>query len=98
MVRSPTKTTRDEEQAQSASEDEGDEPTLTDAAEEDEEVWTAMKRKQKFGRRGIGEKQGERKREEEGGKAHRKKLRSLPTFASYEDYARTIEDVPEDDL
>jgi len=38
MVRSPTKTTRDEEQAQSASEDEGDEPTLTDVAEEDEEV------------------------------------------------------------
>jgi len=33
---------------------------------------------------------------EKGGK--RKKLRSLPTFASYEDYAKMIEDGPEDDI
>jgi len=33
---------------------------------------------------------------EKGGK--RKKLRSLPTFASYEDYAEMIEDGPEDDI
>jgi ribosome biogenesis protein MAK21 len=34
----------------------------------------------------------------DGAPARRKKLRSLPTFASYEDYARMIEDGPEDDL
>lgn len=34
--------------------------------------------------------------EEEGKK--RKKLRSLPTFASYEDYAKLIEDGPEDNI
>lgn len=28
----------------------------------------------------------------------RKKLRSMPTFASYEDYAKMIEDGPEDDI
>ena len=38
-----------------------------------------------------------RKREETSG-AKRKKLRSLPTFASYEDYAKMIEDGPEDDI
>lgn len=31
-------------------------------------------------------------------KNKRKKLRALPTFASYEDYAKLIEDGPEDDL
>jgi ribosome biogenesis protein MAK21 len=30
--------------------------------------------------------------------ARRKKLRALPTFASYEDYARMIEEAPEDDI
>ena len=44
------------------------------------------------------EKKGKRKREEDGKKAQRKKLRSLPTFASYEDYAKLIEDGPEDNL
>jgi ribosome biogenesis protein MAK21 len=28
----------------------------------------------------------------------KKKLRALPTFASYEDYARMIEDGPEEDI
>ena len=40
---------------------------------------------------------GKRKRDEEK-KAQRKKLRSLPTFASYEDYAKLIEDGPEDNI
>ncbi|KIY43200.1 CBF-domain-containing protein [Fistulina hepatica ATCC 64428] len=31
-------------------------------------------------------------------KLRRKKLKSLPTFASYEDYAKMIEDGPEDDI
>ena len=31
-------------------------------------------------------------------RARKKKLRALPTFASYEDYARMIEDGPEEDL
>ncbi|KAF9260990.1 CBF-domain-containing protein [Marasmius fiardii PR-910] len=40
-----------------------------------------------------------RKRDtEEKGRKHRKKSRSLPTFASYEDYAKIIEDGPEDDI
>ncbi len=30
--------------------------------------------------------------------SRRKKLKSLPTFASYEDYAKLIEDGPEDDI
>ena len=41
---------------------------------------------------------GKRKRDEEQKKAQRKKLRSLPTFASYEDYAKLIEDGPEDNI
>ena len=51
---------------------------------------------------GIASKQqdkGKRKRDEkESKKAQRKKLRSLPTFASYEDYAKMIEDGPEDNI
>jgi ribosome biogenesis protein MAK21 len=40
-----------------------------------------------------------RKREDEKRyQGRRKKLRSLPTFASYEDYAKMIEDGPEDDV
>ena len=31
-------------------------------------------------------------------KRKRKKLKSLPTFASYEDYAKMIEDEPEDNI
>ncbi|RPD58303.1 CBF-domain-containing protein [Lentinus tigrinus ALCF2SS1-7] len=41
---------------------------------------------------------GKRKRDEDGKKAQRKKLRSLPTFASYDDYAKLIEDGPEDNI
>lgn len=41
---------------------------------------------------------GKRKRGKEDGKEKRKKLRSLPTFASYEDYAKMIEDGPEDNV
>ncbi|KAI0031095.1 CBF-domain-containing protein [Vararia minispora EC-137] len=37
-----------------------------------------------------------RKHDEE--RTKRKKLRSLPTFASYDDYAKLIEDAPEDDI
>lgn len=49
---------------------------------------------------GIGADQPakKRKRPEEDAKKGKKKLRSLPTFASYEDYARMIEDGPEDNL
>ena len=39
-----------------------------------------------------------RKRGNDGAPSRRKKRRSLPTFASYEEYARMIEDVPEDNL
>jgi ribosome biogenesis protein MAK21 len=39
-----------------------------------------------------------RKLETESKREKRKKLRSLPTFASYEDYAKMIDDGPEDDI
>jgi len=39
-----------------------------------------------------------RKQELQKEKVPRKKLRSLPTFASYEDYAKMIEDAPEDNI
>ncbi|KAG1727779.1 ribosome biogenesis protein [Suillus paluster] len=39
-----------------------------------------------------------RKQENDSKREKRKKLRSLPTFASYEDYAKMIEDGPEDDI
>ena len=46
---------------------------------------------------GLGGGSKKRKREEDkSGK--RKKKRSLPTFASYEDYAKLIEDGPEDNI
>ncbi|OSX62863.1 hypothetical protein POSPLADRAFT_1065929 [Postia placenta MAD-698-R-SB12] len=52
-----------------------------------------------FGAEGDAQsKKGKRKREQDGAKDRRKKLKSLPTFASYEDYARMIEDGPEDNL
>jgi len=41
------------------------------------------------------------KRKRKGGKEElktRKKARSLPTFASYEDYAKLIEEGPENDI
>ncbi|TBU28801.1 CBF-domain-containing protein [Dichomitus squalens] len=62
------------------------------SGEEDETEWGGIlsgpeeKRKSK------------RKRVEDEKKAQRKKLRSLPTFAGYEDYAKLIEDGPEDNL
>jgi ribosome biogenesis protein MAK21 len=39
-----------------------------------------------------------RKRGGDGAREKRKKLRSLPTFASYEEYAKMIEDGPEDNI
>lgn len=42
---------------------------------------------------------GKRKREDEKkNRGGRKKLRSLPTFASYEDYANMIDEGPEDNI
>lgn len=69
-------------------EDEGD---SSDGEVEDEE-WTG------FG--GNSPALGE-KRKRKGGKEEpkrKKKARSLPTFASYEDYAKLIEEGPEDDI
>ncbi|KAK0199068.1 CBF/Mak21 family-domain-containing protein [Armillaria mellea] len=54
--------------------------------EEEEEEWG-----------GIDSGNGKRKRTQES-KERRKKFKSLPTFASYEDYAKMIEDGPEDDI
>ncbi|KAG7085891.1 hypothetical protein E1B28_003425 [Marasmius oreades] len=47
---------------------------------------------------GIGSDSTKRKRKTEEKGRKRKKLRSLPTFASYEEYAKMIEDGPEDDI
>ncbi|KAJ3500462.1 hypothetical protein NLJ89_g9785 [Agrocybe chaxingu] len=51
----------------------------------------------------VGTSKNDKKRKHDeataGGKGgKRKKLRSLPTFASYEDYAKLIEEAPEDDI
>ncbi|KAF8966791.1 CBF/Mak21 family-domain-containing protein [Flammula alnicola] len=54
---------------------------------EGEEVWG-----------GISGSIGNKRKREETKSEKRKKLRSLPTFASYEDYAKMIEDGPEDDI
>ncbi|KAH9041614.1 CBF-domain-containing protein [Lactarius pseudohatsudake] len=65
-----------------------------DVADSDAEEWTGLgggadvaDNKRKRGRGGN-----------DGAPARRKKHRSLPTFASYEDYARMIEDGPEENL
>jgi len=41
---------------------------------------------------------GEKRKRRDEWKERRKKLRSLPTFASYDEYAKMIEDGPEDDI
>ncbi|KAI0349845.1 CBF-domain-containing protein [Trametes cingulata] len=69
-----------------------DESDASADEEDEEEEWGGISSAQQKG-------QSKRKRDEEGGKkAQRKKLRSLPTFASYEDYAKMIEDGPEDNI
>ena len=68
----------------------GDEAATSDEGENEE--WTGFG----GGSPALG---GKRKRK--GGKEEqtkRKKARSLPTFASYEDYAKLIEEGPEDDI
>ena len=47
---------------------------------------------------GGGKTRKRKGRGEEDERTRKKKLRALPTFASYEDYARMIEDGPEEDL
>lgn len=44
------------------------------------------------------DKKGTKRKRDDTSRERRKKLRSLPTFASYEDYAKLIEDGPEDDI
>lgn len=63
---------------------------LIDGPDEGEE-WTGFA----SGSPALGE-----KRKRNGGREQkkRKKARSLPTFASYEDYAKLIEEGPEDDI
>ena len=47
---------------------------------------------------GGGKKRKLKEPEKEDGRTRKKKLRALPTFASYEDYARMIEDGPEENI
>ncbi|KAJ6546959.1 CBF/Mak21 family-domain-containing protein [Mycena capillaripes] len=73
----------------------GDFPGLIDydgsdgeaGGEDEEEAWG-----------GISEGGDKKRKREDSSNQKRKKLRSLPTFASYEDYAKMIEDGPEDDI
>ena len=69
----------------------GDESDCSDGENEDEE-WSG------FG--GGSPTSGEKRKRKGGeeGQKKRKKVRSLPTFASYEDYAKLIEEGPEDDI
>lgn len=63
----------------------------SDAEDDDdkvEEVWGGI----------SGPAAGTKRKRDETKSERRKKLRSLPTFASYEDYAKMIEDGPEDVL
>ncbi|RDB21715.1 Ribosome biogenesis protein NOC1 [Hypsizygus marmoreus] len=53
---------------------------------------------EEWGGIGGGDGTGKKRKREETNREKRKKLRSLPTFASYEDYAKMIEDGPEDDI
>ncbi|KAI0259757.1 CBF/Mak21 family-domain-containing protein [Gloeopeniophorella convolvens] len=64
-----------------------------DGPASDEEEWTGL-----GAGAGEGKKRKRKGEEKEGARGRKKKLRSLPTFASYDDYARMIEDAPEDDL
>ena len=69
----------------------GDEGDASDGESEDEE-WAGF---------GGGSPAPGGKRKWKGGKEEqkkKKKARSLPTFASYEDYAKLIEEGPEDDI
>ncbi|KAJ7261265.1 CBF/Mak21 family-domain-containing protein [Mycena haematopus] len=47
---------------------------------------------------GISQGGDKKRKREDSSNQKRKKFRSLPTFASYEDYAKMIEDGPEDDI
>ncbi|KAJ7043063.1 CBF/Mak21 family-domain-containing protein [Mycena alexandri] len=47
---------------------------------------------------GISQGGDKKRKREDSSNQRRKKLRSLPTFASYEDYAKMIDDAPEDDI
>lgn len=60
-----------------------------DGSDAEEEEWGGIEE-------GTVGRQKRKREETRGGK--RKKLRSLPTFASYKDYAKMIEDGPEDDI
>lgn len=47
---------------------------------------------------GVGDGAVKKRKRGDNDKNKRKKLKSLPTFASYEDYAKLIEDGPEDNI
>ncbi|PPR06506.1 hypothetical protein CVT24_002634 [Panaeolus cyanescens] len=53
---------------------------------------------EEWGGIGTSEENSKKRKRGETKSERRKKLRSMPTFASYEDYAKMIEDGPEDDI
>lgn len=65
----------------------------SDASEnEDEDEWGGIDGDEETKSR------SKKRKREHAGRDARKKLRSLPTFASYEDYAKMIEETPEDNI
>jgi len=74
----------------------GDFPGLIDYDGSDEEAGGDDDEEEEWG--GITQAGDKKRKREDSSNQKRKKLRSLPTFASYEDYAKMIEDGPEDDI
>jgi ribosome biogenesis protein MAK21 len=104
----------DEEQAELPDEEEDDALSLVEGSDNDDLVslnddvpdglieWDGTdsegEAEEQSGEWGGIEGAGKKRKREETSREKRKKLRSLPTFASYEDYAKMIEDGPEDDI
>ncbi|KAL1740938.1 hypothetical protein HDZ31DRAFT_67426 [Schizophyllum fasciatum] len=59
----------------------------SDSSGEEEDEW-----------QGFSDDKKKRKRDAEGGEKRKKKKQRLPTFASYEDYAKMIDEAPEDNI
>ena len=67
-----------------------------DANEDDDDDAATLAKDEEWG--GISSGNDKKRKREDSRMGKRKKLRSLPTFASYEDYAKLIEEGLEDDI
>lgn len=64
--------------------------------DDDDDDATTLEKDEEWG--GISSETNKKRKREDVKTVKRKKLRSLPTFASYEDYAKLIEEGLEDDI